>query len=296
MRSRMVPNSMTGFGSAEGPVGDGRLEIELRTVNHRHLNTQLRLPAKLQDVEVELRELVRRHIHRGHVTLAARWTQEISTDSRIALNIDRARDVVTALEELKKTLGLDGPIDIGFVARQPDVLTFAQSESGEFDGGEVRAVAEVALEQLAAARAKEGEALGAELARLLTSIEQQLSEVERRAPDRITAERDRLRAAVADLLDGRRLDEDRLAQEIALLADKLDITEEIVRLRAHLAAARDHLISTEPIGKRLGFLGQEMLREINTIGSKGNDTTIARAVIAMKGELEKFREQTENLE
>ena len=296
MRSRIVPNSMTGFGSAEGPVGDGRLEIELRAVNHRHLNTQLRLPSKLQDVEVELRELVRRHIHRGHVTLAARWTQEISTDSHIALNVDRAREVVTALEELKETLGLDGPIDVGFVARQPDVLTFAQCDSDQFEGEEVRAVAEAALEQLAAARAKEGEALGAELARLLTSIEEQLSEVERRAPERITAARDRLRAAVADLLDGRRLDEDRLAQEIALLADKLDITEEIVRLRTHLTAARDHLTSAEPVGKQLGFLGQEMLREINTIGSKGNDATVAHAVIAMKGELEKFREQTENLE
>ncbi len=291
-----MPNSMTGFGSAEGPVGDGILEIELRAVNHRHLNTQLRLPSKLQDVEVELRELVRRHIHRGHVTLAARWTQEISTDSHIALNLERAREVVAALEELKETLGLDGPIDVGFVARQPDVLTFAQRNSDEFEGGEVRAVAEAAIEQLAAARAKEGEALCAELARLLTSIEQQLSDVERRAPERITAARDRLRAAVADLLDGRRLDEDRLAQEIALLADKLDITEEIVRLRTHLAAARDHLTSSAPVGKQLGFLGQEMLREINTIGSKGNDAMVAHAVIAMKGELEKFREQTDNLE
>lgn len=291
-----MPNSMTGFGSAEGPVGDGRLEIELRAVNHRHLNTQLRLPPRLQDVEVELRELVRRTIHRGHVTLTARWTQEISADSHIALNVDRAREIVTALEELKETLGLDGPIDVGFVARQPDVLTFAQCESDEMDGGEVCAVAEAALEQLAAARAKEGEALGAELARLLTLIEEQLSQVERRAPDRITAARDRLRAAVADLLDGQRLDEDRLAQEIALLADKLDITEEIVRLRTHLAAARDHLTGPEPVGKQLGFLGQEMLREINTIGSKGNDAVIAHAVIAMKGELEKFREQTENLE
>ena len=291
-----MPNSMTGFGSAEGPVGNGCLEIELRAVNHRHLNTQLKLPSRLQDAEVELRELVRRTIHRGHVTLTARWTQGTSADSHIELNIDRAREIVTALLELREELGLDGPIDVGFVARQPDVLTFVQGEAEEFEGGGVHAVAEAALEQLTAARAKEGEALGAELARLLTSIEEQLSQVERRAPNRVKAERDRLRAAVADLLDGRRLEEDRLAQEIALLADKLDITEEIVRLRAHFAAARDYLISSEPVGKHLGFLGQEMLREINTIGSKGNDSTIAHAVIVMKGELEKFREQTENLE
>jgi uncharacterized protein (TIGR00255 family) len=117
-----------------------------------------------------------------------------------------------------------------------------------------------------------------------------------RAPDRLVRERDRLRAAVAELLDGRAVDEARLAQEIAFQADRLDITEELVRFRSHVAAVREALASVRPIGKQLGFLAQELGREVNTMGSKANDAEIAHEVIAMKGELEKFREQIENLE
>ncbi len=287
---------MTGFGAAEGPVGNGRLQVEIRTVNHRHLNAQLKLPSMLQEAETEIRKLIRSKISRGHVTLTARWAEEIAPEQRIGLNVERAREVVAAMEELKATLGLEGDIDIGFVARQPDVLTVAQPDSPGIENHEVSSVTEAALKQLATARAREGEVLGAELARLLGSIEHHLSDVERRAPHRRGCERDRLRAAVADLLNGQELDDSRLAQEIALLADKLDITEEIVRLRAHLAAASEAIGKNTPIGKQLAFLGQEMLREINTIGSKANDSTITHLVIGMKGELEKFREQTENLE
>ena len=291
-----MPHSMTGFGSADGTVGSGRLQIEIRTVNHRHFNAQLKLPQALQESETQLREVLRSKIHRGHVTLTARWVEEFSSEPHIGLNVERAREVVAALEKLKGALELDGEIDIGFVARQPEVLTFAPSSSPAVDGTGVCSLAELALEHLIAARAAEGEALGTALAQLLESIDNHLSNVESHAPDRITAERDRLRAAVSDLLNGRQLDESRLSQEIALLADKLDITEEIVRLRAHLGAAREALTKRDPVGKQLAFLGQEMLREINTIGSKANDSKIAHLVIAMKGELEKFREQTENLE
>ncbi|MCH7683161.1 MAG: DUF1732 domain-containing protein [Gemmatimonadetes bacterium] len=152
------------------------------------------------------------------------------------------------------------------------------------------------MAELVATRQKEGEALTVEINRLLSCVEDELAAVEQRAPERVTAERDRLRESVAMLLNGKKVDDDRIAQEIALLADKLDITEEVVRLRAHLAAARDSLSQPPPVGKRLGFLGQEMLREVNTIGSKANDADIAHRVVAMKGELEKFREQIENLE
>ena len=132
--------------------------------------------------------------------------------------------------------------------------------------------------------------------RRLEAIEQLAAAVEERAPERMVRERDRLRAAVAQLLDGRSMDDARLAQELALHADRLDITEELVRLRAHLAAARDALRLEEAVGKQLGFLAQEIGREINTIGSKANDATIGQLAIGMKGELEKFREQVENLE
>jgi uncharacterized protein (TIGR00255 family) len=145
-------------------------------------------------------------------------------------------------------------------------------------------------------RGREGAAMAAELRHRLDLLDQSAELVARRAPERLVRERDRLRAAVAELLDGRAVDETRLAQELAFQADRLDITEELVRFRAHMAAARDALGGDRPVGKQLGFLAQELGREVNTMGSKANDAEIAQAVIAMKGELEKFREQLENLE
>jgi uncharacterized protein (TIGR00255 family) len=287
---------MTGFGSAEGPVAQGQLHVDVRTVNHRHLSVQLKIPAILQELEGQLREILREHLHRGHVTLSARWIEEVTREGEISVNIERARDVVAAMEGLKQALDLPGEIDMSFVARQPDVLAYGAGDAPAVDPGEVIGVVRTAVTDLVDARRREGEALVAEIERLLTSIESELAAVEEQAPARLTAERDRLRESVAALLNGKRADEDRLAQEIALLSDKLDITEEIVRLRAHIGAVREALAQSAPVGKRLSFLGQEMLREINTIGSKANDAAIAHRVVSMKGELEKFREQIENLE
>ena len=145
-------------------------------------------------------------------------------------------------------------------------------------------------------RAREGEALAAELLHRLDLLDSSVERISRSAPERLLRERDRLRAAVGELLDGRTIDEGRLAQELAFQADRLDITEELVRFRAHSSAARGALAASRPIGKQLGFLAQELGREVNTMGSKANDAAIAQEVIAMKGELEKFREQLENLE
>jgi uncharacterized protein (TIGR00255 family) len=287
---------MTGFGSAEGPVAQGRLHVDVRTVNHRHLSVQLKMPGILQELEGTLREILREQMHRGHVTLSARWIEEVPREGEIAVNVERAKDVVAAMEELKRALDLPGEIDVSFVARQPDVLTYGTGDAPAVDPEEVIPVVRHAVAEVVAARQREGNALTVELERLLSSIEAELAAVEEQAPGRLTTQRDRLRESVAALLDGRKADEDRLAQEIALLADKLDITEEIVRLRAHIAAVRDALADSAPVGKRLSFLGQEMLREVNTIGSKANDATIAHRVVAMKGELERFREQIENLE
>ncbi|HMH82005.1 MAG TPA: DUF1732 domain-containing protein, partial [Gemmatimonadales bacterium] len=150
--------------------------------------------------------------------------------------------------------------------------------------------------ELLAMRAREGAVLAAELAGRLAALETGARAVEQRAPERLTAELVRLRKAVAELAGGVPVDEQRLALEVALLADRVDITEELVRLRAHLGASRDALGRNEAVGKQLGFLAQELLREVNTIGSKANDAAITQAVITMKGELEKYREQLENLE
>ncbi len=291
---------MTGFGVADAAVGGGRLQVEVRSVNHRHFNLQLKVPGELQRLEAEIRNRLRDRIARGHVTVSARWIEEPARGGVLRLNLERARQVAAALRQLKAVLNLSGDIDLGWVARQSDVLQPAESEQAPLEAADVLVVVDAAAEAMLAMRRVEGAALGAELERLLVSLERRLEIVEQRAPQRLVAERDRLRASVAALLDGRSPDEARLAQEIALLADKLDITEEVVRLKAHIAACRSALQQDAAAagggGRQLGFLGQEMLREINTIGSKANDAAIAQSVVTMKGELERFREQVENVE
>jgi uncharacterized protein (TIGR00255 family) len=287
---------MTGYGVADGPVGDGRLAIEIRTVNHRHFNAQFRLPSSLQPLEPELRNRLRERIDRGHVAVTARWGVEPTRPQELRLDLERAKAVMNALTDLKNSLNLHGDIDMGFIARHPDVLNVVTTEAIPVDLDEVGRILDEALAQVRASREREGEQLARDLAARLDALERALADVKQRAPERVTRERDRLRAAVAELLDGRALDEDRLAQEVALLADRLDVTEEIVRLETHLTTFREALASNDAVGRRLAFLGQEMLREVNTIGSKANDAAMTQLVIAMKGELEKVREQVENIE
>ena len=288
---------MTGYGVADGPLAGGRLQCEIRTVNHRHLNIHVRLPATLQMSEEALRALVRRRLERGHVSVGVRWLEEPEHRSAVGVDLVRARQVVDVLMRLRDELGLDGPIDLTLVARQPEVLTYGEEREVESaSGAGLVSIADRALSAVIAMREREGAALTSELSQLLGALDARLTVVRDRAPARVVQERDRLRAAVTELLDNRTVNEERLAQEIAFLAERLDVREEIVRLETHLAAARSALAGTGPVGRELSFLSQEMLREINTIGSKANDAPMAQAVIGMKSELEKFREQIENLE
>src|SRR6267154_4843471 len=292
---------MTGFGSAEDRVLRGRLRVEIRTVNHRYFNPQLKLPADLAGVETELRERLRQLLERGHVAVTARWVEAPGPDRAVAVDLERARQVMAAAQQLKKKLKLKGTVDLAFVARQPDVIT--ANGAGGTGGGEqlvqwsdVQAIVERAARDVVAMREREGKALVAELSRRLDTLEAGARAVEAQAPARLKAEHARLKQAVAELTAQATVDEQRLALEIALLADKLDITEELVRFEAHVGAARAALQSEQAVGKQLGFLAQELLREVNTMGSKANDARITQTVIAMKGDLEKFREQLENLE
>jgi uncharacterized protein (TIGR00255 family) len=287
---------MTGFGAAEGPAAGGRLRIEIRTVNHRYFNLSAKLPGELASLEGELRERLRRDFDRGHLSVQARWTEAPARTSGLSVDLDRARLVADRLRSLQAALGLGGDITVELVARQPEVLTTGGDGAAEVAWSEIEPIVARAGAECRAMRQREGEALAAELRHRLALLEQSGERIAAQAPERLVRERDRLRSAVAELLDGRAVDEARLAQEIAFQADRLDLTEELVRFRAHLGAVREALAAERPVGKQLGFLAQELGREVNTMGSKANDATIAHEVIAMKGELEKFREQLENLE
>ncbi len=291
-----MPRSMTGFGAAEGAVAGGRLQLDIKSVNHRHFSLQLKVPGALQPFEAPMREVLREHVDRGHVTIVGRWIEEPSRSSGLTINLARAREAHRALKTLRKRLKMKDKVSLDLILRQPDVTGTNSTQQSKLDFNEVRDVLVAAVGELVTLRSREGDQLTGELSNRFLAIAKLVENVETLAPARLLRERDRLRTNVTALLDGHTVAEDRIAQEIAFLADKMDITEETVRLRTHLAAARDTLASVGPVGKKLTFLSQEMLREINTIGSKANDATIAQDVIAMKGELEKIREQVENLE
>lgn len=290
---------MTGFGSAEDRVLSGRLRVEIRTVNHRYFNPQLKLPADLAGVEIEIRERLRQLLARGHVAVTARWVEGPAPERGVTVDLARAKQVLAAAQQLKKKLKLKGAVDLAFVARHPEVLTANNGSSGSeqpVQWADVQPIVERAARDVVAMREKEGQALASELNARLDALASAAGTIEQHAPARLKAEHERLKRAVAELTASATVDEQRLALEIALLADRVDITEELVRFRAHVAAARAALASDQAVGKQLGFLAQELLREVNTMGSKANDARITQTVIAMKGDLEKFREQLENLE
>jgi uncharacterized protein (TIGR00255 family) len=288
--------SMTGFGAAAGSVGTARVSVELRTVNHRFFNPSLKLPSELSRWEGEVREALRRAIARGHVTLVARIEREAAGDT--VIDERRFAEALETLRRLQRVHGLDEAVSLATVLRMPYVVS---SEAAAEMGGtaeELVTVVRQAIAALTAMRESEGARLGAVLAERIAVVEQALARIAARAPARIVAERERLRAAVSELMGSATIDEQRVAQEVAMLADRLDVTEEIDRFRAHISAFRETLqrADAEPVGKRLAFLLQEMLREANTTGSKARDAVMTHDVVAVKEELERIAEQVENLE
>ncbi len=287
---------MTGFGQADGPVGNVRVSVEVRTVNHRFFSPSIKLPSAFGKWEADVREMMRLRVARGHVTLSVRFERSEAS----AAGIDEARFavVVAELRALRERYQLDGDVDLAAVLRMPEVISSSRDEDPTGTAAELVAVVEAALGQLDAARAEEGHRLTEVLLARLGEVEAAVARIAARAPERLLAQRDRLRASVGELAQGVAIDPQRLAQEVAIMADKLDVSEEIDRFKSHITAFRGSLTEPggEPVGKRLGFLLQELLREANTTGSKAADAAIIQDVIGIKEELERIREQVENLE
>lgn len=289
-------SSMTGFGSAEGPLGGGRVVVEIRAVNHRFLTPAVKLPATLTRFEGDIREALRRHIARGHVTVTVR----LMANGAGARVIDEERFAAYAreLRDLAQRHGLSPEVDLGTLLRLPGVVNDGGREPVIESPDELLKVVEQGLEALSAMRMEEGRRIAAGLLERLALIEAAVERIAARGPRRLREHHERLKVAVGDLAAGVAVDPQRLAQEVAILADRLDVSEEIDRFRLHVAAFRATLADAtgEPVGKRLSFLMQEMLREANTTGSKANDSTMLADVVAIKEELERIREQVENLE
>ena len=312
--------SMTGYGTAEIELSDGRvLRVEVRTVNHRHLSVSARLPRGWEHLEPGVVSKLRERLARGRVSLAVACETADREDAGIPdLDVERVRRHVAALRKAGEELEVEGSLDLGAMAALPGVWRSDRSHDNPPDEDGLLECVTAALDDVITMRMVEGERLEDELRKALAAIAGRLDSVEALAPARLVRERDRLRERVRALADAVEVDEDRLAREIAYLAEKWDISEEIVRLRSHAAFLAEHLggvdalpagegalakavsgrpvETTGPVGKRLGFVVQEMNREANTLGAKANDAGISAAAVAIKEELERIREQLENVE
>jgi uncharacterized protein (TIGR00255 family) len=294
--------SMTGFGGAEEVTAAGVVRVEIKTVNHRFLNVNMRTPTGFDGFESDIQSWLRPFLSRGHVT----YTLSIDRDTAEAndtlpeLDLERAKRYGELLETLRRELDLEAPVDLSHVSRFGEIFRAPErgNASALVEGEVIHRLTEAAATAVVLLREAEGARLHRDLEERLQAIEEALVRVEANAPERLVAERDRLRTAVAELIETHSVDEDRLAREIAYLAEKWDINEEIVRFRSHVELFNEALQTeaSEPVGKRLGFLVQEMNREANTIGSKANDAQIAHAAVSLKEEVERLREQLENVE
>ncbi|MCS7082912.1 MAG: YicC family protein [Bacteroidetes bacterium] len=289
--------SMTGFGRGEATSEELTAVVEMRSLNSRFCEVQVRLPRVFSAYEAELREYVRRELARGKIMVTVELRRNGLLEAELELNEEAAQAVYALLERLRKSCGIADPVRLEHVLQFREVLSVPGSQPWDEQAWTlVRQAAQQALEALRAMRRQEGQALAADLAARVRQILEHLELVERRSRERLSEYRDKLRERVRQLLSEDRIDPNRLELEIVLLAERADITEECVRLRSHCAFFLEALESPEPAGRRLNFLLQEMHREANTIGAKSLDAEISWHVVAIKEELERIREQVQNIE
>jgi len=290
--------SMTGYGRAEASVDGARLEVEVRAVNNRFFDLVVRLPRVLNALEPQVKEVVQAEVSRGRVSVSVSLDEGSEAAEQIDFDPATAEATIAFLKKMKKRFNLAGEIDVATLVSFPEIVKRRRKTWGE---EELWPLAEKLLKKALAdfnkMRRAEGKALAKDLKMRLGLLDRELGKIEKRSPLRAKEAKEQMRKRVNELLNGEgRLSEERLAVEISLLADRLDCTEEVVRFRSHNAQFHGCLDEGAAMGKRLNFLLQEMHREANTIGSKANDAEIAKSAIILKEEVEKIREQIQNIE
>ncbi len=292
-----VARSMTGFGAGEITTGAGRYGVETRSVNHRFCEVVVRMPRDLSPLEDRVRALVQSRVLRGRVDVVIVRDDYGRRPRTVKTDVDLAKAYVTALDGLRQALPVSGSLDLSLLMSLPDLVKIEEEkEDVEASWPAVERGLGVALDRLVAMREAEGARLGVDLLERLSRMEGLAEAIAARAPRVVEDYHARLGRRVQELAGGVAVDPGRLAVEVALFADRSDITEELTRFRSHLAQFRTTLAGSGAIGRTLEFIVQEMGRETNTIGSKANDLEITRHVIAIKGELENLREQIQNVE
>ncbi|MCD8322830.1 MAG: YicC family protein [Oscillospiraceae bacterium] len=290
-------NSMTGYGGAKGEVESIAVSAELKSVNNRYLDVSVRLPKSCLFAEEAVRAAVGEHISRGKVDVFISVDTSAAQEVSIQVNQPLAAAYVKAVGSLAEQYGLPTDLSALSLSRFPEVLTAEKSDTDQDSISKaILSVLSQALEGFDAMRAREGAKLYEDLTQKLSRLEDMVAAVERRSPETVTEYREKLLSRMQEVLADAAVDEARILQEAAIYADKVAVDEETVRLQSHIAQFRLLLEGGSPVGRKLDFLIQEMNREVNTTGSKCVDSTIAKTVIDMKAELEKMREQIQNIE
>jgi len=289
--------SMTGYGRVEGLCDGRNIIVEAKSVNHRFLEIALRMPASLYPLEMEYKKKIAERFKRGRIDVSIRLEGECSDTSKVNLNMDIARGYFDVLSRMKTEFNIQEPISIKNLISFRDIFTPPAETQLDADFlNSVEKMLQEALSILVNMRQDEGIVLFSDMQMRLQTIGSIMGEIRLRAPQVVLEYQKRLSERIKELTAGLELDAGRLAQEVAVMADRCDITEEIVRMQSHIGQFEALLQSDEAEGRKIDFLLQEMNREINTIGSKGNDAEIARQVIEVKSELGKLREQAQNIE
>ena len=289
--------SMTGYGRARQTLHGRDITVEVRSVNNRYLDCTVKVPRTYIFAEDAVKSRVQKAVSRGKVDVFITIDATGADETVVAVNEPLARGYYEALTKIRDMFSLEGELTAAVLAKFPDVLTVTKAEEDlESVAGDICAVLDEALEAYNAMRAVEGVKLCEDIAGRVTTVETVVGKVEERSPQTVAAYREKLTARMQEVLQSTTIDESRILTEAAIFADKIAVDEETVRLRSHISQLRTMLKSDQPVGRKLDFLIQEVNRECNTIGSKCNDLTIAQDVVNMKAEVEKIREQVQNIE
>ena len=288
---------MTGYGRYQQIVGNRDILVEIRSVNYRYFEFSCRIPRNMGYLEEKLKRLIKENVSRGKIEVLVTINNVDGKDETISVNMGVAQGYIDALRSANDTFKLPDDLTLSQLSRFPDVFTVIKTIDDENEIWDaVKLIAEKSLEKFVAMKSIEGEKMFKDVLSKLDTIESMVGVVEVASPQTIENYRTRLYDKLSEVLESKDIDESRIVTECALLSEKLAVDEETVRLRSHISQFRELLNSNEPVGRKLDFLIQEMNREVNTTGSKAQDITITKTVVDMKSELEKIREQIQNIE
>lgn len=289
--------SMTGYGRAQKILSGRDILVEIRSVNHRYYEYSSRIPRTYNYIDEKLKALLKNSISRGKVEVAVTINSIESKDTEIAINKAVAEGYVQALRSISDELGLEDDLTLSKMMKLPDIFTIQKTPDDEEQvWNDVAQVAEEAVAKFVEMRTTEGQRLKTDITEKADGILRMVMEVERLSPITVENYRSRLFRKLSEILESKEVDEQRILTEAAVFAEKIAVDEETVRLRSHISQLKNMLSSDEAVGRKLDFIVQEMNREVNTIGSKAQDLNITKIVVDMKAEIEKIREQIQNIE